>query len=521
METPPDTHQPASEKKPALRAALEVLFASPPRWVELVLWLLVIASAAGIRLYLIHLAPVGFWSKDAGSYASSAFTWLHTGVWETDPRRGAIYSLFIAFAIKCFGSLSAVMLLQHFLGFCAVVGSFFCARLLVGSRAIVPLACCCYAYAVYGLPLGLEHLVRNETLLFFFSSCAFCSWFLCLHWKSPGWLWIAGISAAFLGLTKNVFIPFPFVVVGGALYYFRENPGFARRQIIYFVIAFALPLIGIKTLNSLTPHRRPPAPQSGILLYGRTAQFTVTEGGKYPELKKLIRQDVEDYRKLPKLDNNIIIYRTVVPRIKSYLYAQGKNSVDLNRVCRELAIEAISAHPAAYLKQIVKDLNQLHFKTAKNPSTFPASDIKKVQKVLLRFKNPDPLLDVPGYVKALDAVAHKGHFNAYTRWIKTSWLFRVGAIFLTSCLLPIFIFRAKPPIRLWWIGLAAVWYFTVVLLCTIGRPMDRYMMPVVPVMFWTLTFGVVTLWNLGRGFYESRKAGKREEVLQSSPSYPS
>lgn len=479
-----------------------LLFAPLSRRVEMALWLLVVAFAVGIRLYLLHLMPVGFWSEDARSYANSAFDWLHTGVWETDPRRGAIYSLFIALVVKGFGTVHAIVVVQHLLGLCAVLFGLWCLRLQAGRAAALPAVLCGYAYAVYGMPLLMEHTVRNETLLFFFASCALCSWFLCLRHRRARWLWVSGVSVALLSLTKNVFFPFPFVVLGGALLFWRGDRRFALRQIVCFFLAFAVPTVGIKVFVSLT-RKRPAAPQSGVLLYGRTAQFTVLEGGKYPEIKAIIRKNVEDYRALPKLNNNLVLKRTIVPQITAYLEARGKDTRDLNRVCRELALEGIAAHPWAYFRQMAADFRQIHLKVAKSTPRIRPSSVEKVSKTLREMDHADPLIGVPGYLVALKPSEAEGHFELYNSLIRTSWLFRFGAVFFTSCLLPFFFLRAAfLADRLWWAGLAAVWFFTVVLLCTIGRPMDRYMIPVVPILFLTLSTAVVALWNFCRCHFE-------------------
>src|ERR1700728_249903 len=92
-----------------------------PPWAEPVAWAFLIAVTIGMRLYLIHLLPVGLWSKDAGSYAYSAFRWIHTGIWETDPRRGPIYSMLIALCGKLWGSIYSLMILQHIMGICAIL----------------------------------------------------------------------------------------------------------------------------------------------------------------------------------------------------------------------------------------------------------------------------------------------------------------------------------------------------------------------------------------------------------------
>ncbi|HEX8280359.1 MAG TPA: hypothetical protein VF551_03195, partial [Chthoniobacterales bacterium] len=103
------------------RATPRNLLADPPRWLEMVAWVLIVATIVGIRAYLVHLLPVYLWSKDAGSYAAPVWRWLETGLWETDPRRGPVYSLLIATCLKLWGSFDSVIILQHALGGLAVL----------------------------------------------------------------------------------------------------------------------------------------------------------------------------------------------------------------------------------------------------------------------------------------------------------------------------------------------------------------------------------------------------------------
>ena len=377
------------------------------------------------------------------------------------------------------------------------------ARLTLGRRALVPLMLCGLSYALFGWTLYLEHLLRNETLLFFFGSLTFGSWLLSLHREKTGWLWLTGISAALLTLTKNVYAPFPLLVVGGYLFFFRANLKWAARQVLVFAIAFALPLLANKALNSVTPHTRPPEPQDGILFYGRTAQFTVLEKGKHLDLKAAIAQEVEDYRKLPRLDNNLILKRTVVPHLNRILTEQGKLPVDLNRLCWELGLEGVNANRLAYVKQVLGDMQEILFNITAGNCTPNPEDLEAAQKTLQEAPlSHDPLADLPGSVAQLQAAARSGHFTTYHSLISSSGLFRFrSAALLVTLLLPLFWWRTRGPYRLWWMGLCGIWCFTIVLLCTVGRPLHRYILPALPVMFWTFTSALALLWDhLGKRF---------------------
>jgi len=44
-----------------------------------------------------------------------------------------------------------------------------------------------------------------------------------------------------------------------------------------------------------------------------------------------------------------------------------------------------------------------------------------------------------------------------------------------------------------WLTLGAVWGFNVVIICTVGRPIPRYLMACMPVIFWTLAGAVLAV----------------------------
>jgi len=476
-----------------------------------------------MRLYLIHLLPVGLWSKDAGSYAYSAFRWIHTGVWETDPRRGPIYSMLIALCGKLWGSIFSLMLLQHAMGATAILLSVFALRLLHGRRALIPLAACGYSYAVYGLPLYLEHLVRNETVLFFCGTLSLVTWLFAIRWRQPHWLWITGIAAAVLSATKNVWLPFPAVFAAATLWYFRKEMRLAVTQVLIFAVAFGVPYMGAKIFKHRTLGvDRSDEPQEGVLLYGRTAQFTYLEGGIEPRIKDLIRPQVQAYQrevfgdgtKPPHLNNNEILKKTVVPTLNALLRHEGKTGDDLNALCERLAWEAIRHHPWQYGRQVWRDMVHMHLTGGVRYVAPDNSEAESQRSLLLELDTPDPIIHVNESVARLDAIigapastdggaparkarrhAATGRFDLYDRLLLSAWMFDFVPVLLTSLLLPVVFWLSPAPTRAWWLGLAGIWYFTVVLLATVGRPLDRYLIPALPVMFFTLGSAVMLAWN--------------------------
>jgi hypothetical protein len=467
----------------------------PPIILEAVLWLVLTAAVVGIRLYIWHLLPTYLWSGDGDSYAHAAFHWFETGEMIFDGRRGPTYSLLIAAALKLFGRLDAVIWLQEALGGLSILAVVAVARSFFGRAALWPLMACAIALAFYGLPLHLAHLLRNETLLFFFSSVALCAWWPALRSNSKGWLFVAAVSAALGTMTKNVFVPLPLMFAAGVI--FASGLDWRARGLRLAVIAagFILPFAALKLHDATAAHVEPPQPQAGILFYGRTAQWTKFDGGIEPELKELIRADIEDYRRLPKLDNNIIIKRTAVPHLWLELAKRGETPTDLDRLCRRFAVEAVRTHPAEFWRQICGDLFLLHFvEGVKNE--FPHdSHLRGALKELEGVKYSDPAMLRAENRQILEARIGGHSMGTFHRLLEWSWMFQYFPVLATTLALPVLILCLRGKERWFFLGNAAVWFFNMVLLSTVGRPLERYLTPLVPIMFWAQSGVLILLWN--------------------------
>ncbi len=505
-----------------------------PVWAEVAVFGFIFLAAVGMRVYLTHLLPMGLWSKDAGSYAFSAFRWIRTGVWQTDPRRGAVYSIMIAVCGKLWGSLDSIMVAQHVMGVLAVMLSALVLRLMHGRRTLIPLAACGYAYAVYGLPIYLEHMVRNETLLFFCATVSLVSWYFAMRWRQWNWLWIAGFAAGVLTATKNVWLPLPVVFVAGVLWYYRKEMRVAVTQVLIFVVAFGVPYMGAKVFKHRTLGvDRSDEPQEGVLLYGRTAQFTKLDGGIEPEIKKEIAPQVLAYQKevfgdgkhAPRLHNNEILKKTVVPHLTVILRKEGKTGSDLNKLCMRLAVEAILAHPVEYIEQMGRDMARETLLLGQRYSSPDDSEAGSQRKLLKQLVTPDPIIHIDESVAKLDGIigktpetadpnakkhGAKGRFSVYHKILLSAWMFDLAPVLLTALLLPVVFFVSRGPVKLWWLGGASIWYFTMVLLVTVGRPLDRYLEPALPVMFFTLSSAIMMGWNALAG--SAQGGGENEKA---------
>ncbi|MBX7158454.1 MAG: glycosyltransferase family 39 protein [Verrucomicrobiae bacterium] len=473
--------------------------------VEIALWILFLGCALAVRYYLIHFFPVYIWSKDSSSYVDTAFQWIHTGVWETDIRRGPIYSLFIGLILKIAPNLSAIMIAQHILGAIAIIlaVALFCRLYPSDTRWIILL--CGAAYGLYELPLYLEHLIRNETLLLIFATGALGAWAMALHSTHPSrWLLISGLSAGLLTLTKNIFLPFPFLVITVLFYLHFKNKRTLVLSTFAFIGSFLLPYLAVYLQHSSAPDKTERSSYAGVQFYGRVAQWTYLEGGLYPEIKTLIHEPVETYRKFKKPDNNVVIKKLIVPVIEEHLKTQGKGFSEVDRICRNLAFEAIRKNPGLFTKQVLNDLYKLHFRCGYQSRLLKTNDLRDLIDDMEQISRPDPMMHYNTVMQTLHNKVEANNFSGYYRFIKMSWLFEIfPPAFLTTLLLPLLFFFDRTPMRLFWLTVAGVWFFNIILLATVGRPLNRYFVPLAPLMFWTLTGTLIWLWQQRFRFQKS------------------
>ena len=487
---------PGPSSSRTLRAADRALrfLTQPSRAAEIAGWVLLVAVIVAARVYMAHLLPAYLWSKDSKGYAFSAIQWAEGGHWETDPKRGPVYSLVLAACLKLWGSFDAVIVFQHVLGGVLVLGCALFLRLMHGRRAHWPAIACGLALAIYSQLLFLEHLIRNDLLLCTFSTVAFVAWHFALERGKHGWLLVCGLSAALLALSRNVLAPFPLVVLAALLWDVRRTPKAALTAAAVFLAGLALPFVGAKVFRHFTIHDRSPQPQPGSMLFARVAQFTVLDGGIEPEIKELIRADIESYRKKSRLDNNEILARTAVPRMRELYDRLGKKPAEVDALCWRLAGEAIRAHPGDYARQCGRDFLNVQMRLGTSATNPSPGDIGAACKSLAN-ETSLPLLRAPETIRALEPATHKNHLAGYKWMNEQAWLFSKSPVLWTSLGVTALAFFRRGKIRVWWITAAVSWWFLIVLLCTVGRPLSRYLLPVIPIMFWTLGTVIALAWN--------------------------
>ncbi len=440
-----------------------------------------------------------------------ALNWLHGGEWVTSARRGPVYSLFIAAVLKFGGTLRTVTELQALLGILTTFLTVALARCWLGIRSALPLAICSCIYVFYGMPLELEKLVRNETLLAFFATTAFGAWCCALRKGSISWMMTSGLSTGLMQLLKGIFPVFPLIVLGLTVWNWRTRPRRALGLGGTYLLLFLLPLAASKSYNKWSGTTRPPEPEDGQMFLGRTAQWSYLEpGGILPDIKARIHDQAAAYadrfRRTGKLDNNEIVKRTVVPTLKTIIVDErGGTLVDVNRVSWRLGLEAVSHHPGAYARQVLHDLWYLNFVSAQRMTPFDPKTLDgaaRDAKIYATSKgNEDPLTQRVFEIERSHEVIHAATkhdalLQRFARFLRGIGRVRfVSPVFITTMLLPWLVYITRGRERLFWIGNVLLWYYYLVLLSTVGRPLDRYLMPVVPIIFWAIATAASHGWR--------------------------
>ena len=499
-------------------ALLARLFAGPSRRSELIFWGLVLAGVAGLRWGVASRLPTYVWTRDSGSYVFPAITWLDGSPWVTSARRGPVYSLFLALIFRAGGTLRTVADVQAVLGGFTTLLTLGAARLWLGRRAFWPVAGCALFFVLYGMPVELERLVRNETLLGLFATVAFGAWFCVLRTGRASWLALSGLAAGLMQLLKGIFPIFPLIVLGVVVWQWWGRPRRAAALGTVFLVLFLLPLVSSKLYSRLSGTTRPAEPEDGQMFYGRTAQWTYLEpDGILPDLKARIHDQAfayaERYRRTGKLENNDIVKRTVVPTLKTVIVNErGGTLVEVNRVSWRLGLEAVRHHPGAYLRQFLHDLQHLNFVTAHSMTPFEPRALANagrdagrdaglyVEKQGKGSALTARVFDLPRSTQVLrQATRPDGTLQRYAHRLRALGRLRpLSPVALTTLLLPLLVWRTRGRHQAFWIGNVLLWFYYLVLLSTVGRPLDRYMMPVLPVMFWTVATAASLGWEQWR-----------------------
>ena len=494
----------------------------PPPVVEAAGWLLVAALVVGGRWFVAAHLPTYVWTRDSGSYVAPAIAWLDGARWVTSARRGPVYSLFIAAIFKAGGTLATVADAQAVLGAVTAALTVALARRWLGRRAFWPLLVCAGFYALYGMPVELERLIRNETLLTFLSTLAFGSWFVALRRGSAGWMAASGLFGGLMHLLKGIFPVFPLLVVGLVAWNWRRRPRRAAVLSACYLLMFALPLAGSRLYSRLSGTIRPPEPEDGQMFYGRTAQWTYLEGGLAPDIKARIHDQAaayaERFRRTGKLDNNEIVKRTVIPTLKTILVNErGQTLVDVNRFCWRLGLEAAAHHPWAYGRQFAHDLYELNFISAQRFVVFQPWQLEGSVSDAQRYVAARPPGEAALAARVFDLSRTRAAVHAATAKHSALWLFSrsvqmagrlrlLSPVFLTTLALPWLAWARRGRERLFWLGNAALWFYYLVLLSTVGRPLDRYLMPVLPIMFWAISSAAVSVWRSLPGWLDGKQS---------------
>lgn len=464
------------------------------RW-ECAMWVALIVAVIVPRCLLAAAVPVPLWSNDSGSYVQPALRFLDAGDWISDTRRGPMYSMVIAAFVGPGLGLWGMVLFQQALGGACVLASAAVLRVWFGRPAMPPITAAAIGYAFYNLPIYVAHLIRVETLILALLTASFGSLALALRSGSRRWAFAAGLATGFAAATKGVLGPYPLVAVGCIAWVHRRAPKAAVFAALLFVCGMGVPKVMFGVLTRVGVGDFGSESYAGIQLFGRVAQWTRLEDGIYPELKAHIRPEVETYRGLEKRDNNLVIKRLIVPRIQAFLDREPIGDRTLDRVCRDLALEAIASNPGAFLSQAWHDLNQLLFRTAFRRTLPSVEDLEELAEDVEKVDAPVDRVMPPAIAGRLREIAAGDRLETFWSTARFAWLFEwASPIWLTSLALPIVFFLGRGSLRPWILAIGAFWFFNLLLFSTVGRPLHRYFAPFSPVMYWAMAAVLCQVW---------------------------
>ena len=161
-------------------------------------------------------------------------------------------------------------------------------------------------------------------------------------------------------------------------------------------------------------------------------------------------------------------------------------------------MEAVRDQPQAWGRQILGDLETLQMRAGVK-NEFPSDkQIIDAQKSLREYAGPNRRLHPTMEGERMEAILASrlegDSFHFFHRCLDHSWLFQdYPGLFTTLALLLVFLFTGGKT-RFFFVGIAAVWFSNMVLLSTVGRPLERYLMPLVPIMFWAMSGVILVAW---------------------------
>jgi hypothetical protein len=315
-----------------------------------------------LRALFLSYSPYAYWGSDSESYSSFAYQMLTTGDFSMNAKRRYLYPILMVPMSALPGSpLRWVALFQHAAGLLTVVPLAYVLRKCLAQWrwTIIPAT---LAYATMPVVLWYEHEVLAEHLFFsalIWGMAGWCAWIPNGDRKAGGasfwWLFTA---LAALSLTKpSARFFWPGLVAGAVLF------GAWRHLNRKGWIAILLLLAAMATVGQKGQGLR--------LLYTTAFPLTQLDTPQHAEFKAEIRQKVEPLRR------NIWAYHALEdetflrnpwrdPDCPTWRRLENNDKLK-NEVYRDLALEAVRAHPGLFLsigvQRAISSANPAEFDT--------------------------------------------------------------------------------------------------------------------------------------------------------------
>ncbi|MEW6201628.1 MAG: glycosyltransferase family 39 protein [bacterium] len=316
----------------------------------------VIAVALALRLlFLFVVSPT--LTSDSRSYIYTAKTFISGSVpaeYESGRRRAPGYPLFLAAIYQVSDENNfLVVSIQHLLGISVVWMVFYLCLIIFGSRWVALAASLLAASDFY--ILFYEHAVLSDFLQLFFLISGIFTFALYIKEGKVAHLITAGIFAALLALTKDVFYLFPIVIII-AIFLYRGVKIPAWKGIAAYIISFLVIVSGWQAREYLTGDRIAKKPYLGRSLMVNAEFFLDYESPKYKDLKELFKK----YEHL-RYDHGGDYSFIELYVFNKYREQTGLLEAEIDRIYTGAAMEAIRHYPWKYAGRILYNIYIMYF----------------------------------------------------------------------------------------------------------------------------------------------------------------
>jgi hypothetical protein len=347
---------------------LAIRRATIPERLYWIIFALLLLSAAALRIFWVYVLEIPFVEPDSYSYIQPIVThWLLP----FSPFRTSGTSMFLVAALAIFRNPSGILILNGVLAVGSAALLAVAIKSVLREKALSLLALFVVAFTAKNITFEYYLLSEHYGRVLYVVYAALMLWYL----QDPRRLWMSALIG--LSVTLNILVkPSAVVLIVATLIAFvavawtLQN---RRRQIAaaaaIFLATTTVPVAGYMLAFKARYGTFGLTQYDGINQFSHIGHLMVLDGGKHPVLKQrlkpLLAPYAANYAAKGNYRPNWLIYGTTdadlqrdfgdanpIRTISDYVFERygSRDYRWINEVCGEIALEAMLAHPVAYLR---------------------------------------------------------------------------------------------------------------------------------------------------------------------------